>query len=137
MHQGNSPSHPDAGRQGSHFYIEFSETQQPDQIRNALKAAGMATSDCRAVTPNTDGYIITQVLIAGIWNHETGEARCKDQCPKSGPTHTPWHDLTPEQQDIFRERYVEFLESCRQQELSPCTLLEDLDQFLSVALFPH
>ena len=118
----------------TNFHIETQDTS-PENITNILQAAGLKVNAVRTVTQNHDGIILTETLIKGIWNHETGQAQCKST-EQNPCNHREWDQLSENQQETFTRRLAEFLEYNRQEYLEASTLLEDAEDFTDVRLQP-
>ena len=119
-----------------HLYLEFSEPVDPQAVTDLLEQAGLKPSDCRSVTRNHEGHILTDLLAAGVWNQESDWDRCNGPCPENRK-HLEWQQLNEEQQDAFLRNYSRFLASCSDEELLLCVLLEDTAEFDGVALDRH
>ena len=115
------------------LYLELEEPVETKKLKEVLEQVGIRTKECRTVTPSHIGYMITDVMIDGIWNQETGAAYCQGRCPE-GQKHVPWQKLTTEQQESFYRSYVMFLEASRVEQLIPDQLLEDDELFEKVTL---
>ena len=119
------------------MYIELRDPAGPEEVRAALENAGLQLNGLRGVTRNQDGYILTDLLARGIWEHETSLNQCLEKnpgrCPGI-PVHRDWTQLSETQQEEFIKRYAGFLESCRQDQLMPEILLRDCDEFKGTAL---
>ncbi len=128
-------------RQNGHMYVELTAPEDlelaMERVRAALGDAGIGVRDLRAVTQNEDGHIATDLLISGIWDHETGKRDCDGQCRGSGREHRGWLELTPEQQQAFARRYARFMTNCREDELELDTMLREAEEFRGVALSSH
>ena len=123
---------------GLQMYIELLEPAEVQTVRQALRDAGIATAaGCRTVTRNHEGHIITDLLIAGIWDHETGQMTCDRSCRNNPRPHRKWGQLDQEQQRSFIASYVSFIEQSRSAWLEPAATLEQDQRFDAVALSPH
>ena len=118
------------------LYLEFSEPVERQAVNEALARAGLTVSDSRAVTKNNDGYIITNLLAKGIWNHESDSTNCAGPCPET-KKHLEWEELSPDQQQTFMSSFAQFLTKYTSEELMLNLLLEDEDDFEGVALDKH
>ena len=118
------------------LYLEFSEPVDEQAVKNLLEQAGMKPVSSRTVTENNDGYILTQLLAAGIWEQETDQQNCPGPCPEK-QKHLAWAELTQEQQHTFLKGYAGFLTSCSEEELLLSELLQDCGAFEGVALTRH
>ena len=116
----------------TNFHIETQDTS-PEDITTALQGAGLKVNAVRTVTQNHDGIILTETLIKGIWNHETGQAQCKSN-EQNPCNHREWDQLSEDQQETFARLLAEFLEYNRQEYLVASTLLEDAEDFTNVRL---
>ena len=115
------------------LYLELEEPVETKKLKEILEQIGIRTKECRTVTPNHSGYMITDAMVGGIWNQETGAAYCKGRCPE-GQKHVPWQKLTTEQQKSFYRSYIMFLEASRVEQLIPDQLLENDKLFEKVTL---
>ena len=116
-------------------YIELKDPCSPEQLHQALEAAGLKVWETREVSKNHDGVIITDTLLQGIWRHETDYARCHGHCIKQqGRLHVPYDDLTPDQRDAFAHTVANFMEFSRQTSYNPEQLLLDEEDFEKIAL---
>jgi len=117
----------------SHIYLELQEPMSPNELAEILQKTGIAVRKGRAATPMVEGYALTLAAVEGIWDHESGAERYTPQCGQ-GCGHRNWYALTAEQQHTFLERYVRFLEACRDQTLDLADLLEDHPSFQDITL---
>ena len=115
------------------LYLELEEPVETKKLKEILEQVGIRTKECRTVTPNHSGYMITDAMVGGIWNQETGAAYCQGRCPE-GQKHVPWQKLTTEQQKSFYRSYIMFLEASRVEQLIPDQLLENDKLFEKVTL---
>ena len=118
-----------------HLHLEDPETNQ--DVLDALRAGDIAVKELREVTEIQDGYSLTESLMRGIWEHETGQAECSDRnpdkCPHN-PPHRGWEELEGAQRSTFLNNYVRFMENSRADCLLPILLLGDEEQFEGTAL---
>ena len=115
------------------LYLELEEPVETKKLKEILEQVGIRTKECRTVTPNHSGYMITDAMVGGIWNQETGAAYCQGRCPE-GQKHVQWQKLTTEQQKSFYRSYIMFLEASRVEQLIPDQLLENDKLFEKVTL---
>ena len=108
--------------QERNFYLNTSGADA-DKIQEALRAAGIETLVVRETTPNHDGIIITETLAAGIWDHESGAARCQDPVDQECG-HRKWDQLSQEQRDEFTKELASFYEYQRIERMQLSVLLE-------------
>ena len=116
-----------------YIYVELNEPAGEENVIQALRDAGMPARQAREVRRNVDGQIITELLAQGIWEHHSGQAHCRQNCPQDR-RHRSWNELTEIQQEAFWKKLARFLETCRQDELSLSLLLRDAREFQETAV---
>ena len=118
-----------------HLHLEDPETNQ--DVLDALRAGDIAVKELQEVTEVRDGYSLTETLMRGIWEHETGQMECRDRnpdgCPHD-PPHRGWDGLEGTQRSAFLDSYVRFMENSRADCLLPSLLLGDEEEFRETAL---
>ena len=118
------------------FFIEFSAGSTEQELRQFLEHAGYKTITVRDTSQNNDGIIITETLLQGIWNHDTGYATCEDKCANHAkPRHVAYEALTEHQRNSFAEAVAAFMDRSRQQAFQPIQFL-DPDDFEDIAISP-
>ena len=128
-------------QQNGHIYVELTSPEDLgraiETVRAALGDAGIGVVDLRAVTRNEDGHIVTDLLISGIWDHETGKRDCDGPLPGLG-ARAPGLERTDSRTAAgVRRRYAQFMTNCREDQLDPDLLLQDAEEFGGVALASH
>ncbi len=83
---------------------------------------------------NNDGLIITDLLLKGHWNHDTGQDDCQGECGKEPARHLDWHDLTAAQQQRFAEVASQDIMWQLTENFMPRDTLEEDEEFHGIAL---
>lgn len=114
----------------THFLIAIDNDTSVVAVKDALRRHGIEAADIRDVTANHNGYVFTNLLAEGVWEHETGATHCqRERC-----THRTWRQLTKEQQDAFTSALAQFLENCRTEEFQPELSLAGIPSFEDIRL---
>ena len=122
--------------QNTHFYIEVDEPTTPDQISQAMASLGRQVRNVRAVRANHDGYILTELLAAGIWETESGADQC-EKCPPGQQQHLKWSQLDEKQRHSFLKGLAHFLDASRTDQLLLSDILGDVTEFQGIRLKPE
>ena len=115
------------------IHLELAQETGLKEIEEVLNRAGIHVQQTRTVTPIHNGYSMTDLLITGIWDHETGYEQCRGKCNQ----HRSWDSLNPEQKRSFTDRYTQFIENCQEADFQPEVLITGDDQFENVRLTKH
>lgn len=118
------------------FHVELRQPATDEQVRQALEAAGISVFETRPVSQIHDGVSVTETLLQGIWNHQTGQAECAGGCSPSPSRHVPYDALNPSQRTTFAESVADFMAQSRQNAYQPADFLNDDGEFLFIALTP-
>ena len=115
------------------LHLSLGAPEDLENVVEALQQAGIKVEECRPVSNNNDGHIVTDLLAQGIWAEGTGANKCRGNCPRDKKHHL-WKDLSEDQRAEFARRYAIFLTNCTSDELIAEVLLDDADEFEEVAL---
>ena len=102
-----------------HIYLELEDPTVLGDLTEALISAGIKTKDVRAATKNHNGIIMTQLLINGVWNDETGYNGCDGKCENGSNVHREYGTLSEEQQEIFAKDVAQDMEWRRNEHYLP------------------
>lgn len=116
------------------FHVELMSPLSEEDLARIITGAGIQTLTVRATTQNVDGVIITDTLIEGIWNHETGQDACTGECQASARPHLPYRQLDQRQRSIFAQRVAAFMDESRFQAFEPINALAEDEEFDNIAL---
>ena len=115
------------------YHIELNENAGEhageDAVREALRSAGLEVRWIRKMTPLQEGISLTETLMEGIWNHETGQATCSGNCLGREKRHVAYGELSDDQKYAVGRHMAQFLDACRVEEYVPLTLAghEDME----------
>ena len=115
-------------------YIETSDPLSEQKARTILRQAGIAVLDVRAISANHIGIMMSDLLLQGCWNHESGYDDCEDKCRTTPAVHRGWRDLTHEQQDTFAAAMAGFMDRSRYEQFLLAESLQNQPVFQNVRL---
>ena len=78
--------------------------------------------------------MMTDLLLQGCWNHESGYDDCEDNCRTTPAVHRGWRDLTQEQQDTFAAAMAGFMDRSRYEQFLLTESLQNQPVFQNVRL---
>ena len=116
----------------NNFVITVDDTTE-SAVQDALKRSGINCIEARESTAIHDGYALTELMIAGTWNYETGYDRCENP-EGSNCGHRSWQELSEEQKTLFASRLATFLNVCRVEELEADILLRNAPEMAGIRL---
>ena len=94
-------------------YIETDQPFSVDDAASIIYAAGINPTAIRAVTPNQDGIILTNLYADGVWNQESGYNDCDGHCEHLRRVHLRWEELNAAQQELFAATLSHFMDQAR------------------------